>query len=303
MSKLLAQLDSAELALLDQILSTAKAGVGERTLTRIGLIHQNLKASPTDDQSIYTKLDALRAPPMCKEFPGAPEIPLPQPVAPLQQPLSDILQQRTSSRDYGPSGFSLAELSAFLWHSTGLKGTVPAYNIRQFPVRRSPTAGGLQSSDIYLVVNQVAGVDKGLYYYHPVRHTLVQLEAGNLRRHVVRSCIFTEWVGYAPVVFFLVANSTRVQWKYGDRAYRFMHVDAGVLCQNMYLTATALDWNACALAAYYDDAVNSLLSLDGIREFCVLLFAAGTRPFADSTRSSDSDQGGGKECPPPGCSC
>jgi SagB-type dehydrogenase family enzyme len=74
----------------------------------------------------------------------------------------------------------------------------------------------------------------------------------------------------------------RIYWKYRARGYRFVHADAGVLAQNLYLVGTALKLSTCAVAAYYDDLLNRLVGVDGRDEFTILLFAVGNkipRPF------------------------
>lgn len=88
---------------------------------------------------------------------------------------------------------------------------------------------------------------------------------------------------YAPIVCIMTCNMKRVLWKYGNRAYRFVHVDTGVLTQNMNLVGTALDLNVCPVAAYYDDSVHDLLQIDGKNEFVSLLFTLGHKPFSTSS--------------------
>jgi SagB-type dehydrogenase family enzyme len=72
-----------------------------------------------------------------------------------------------------------------------------------------------------------------------------------------------------------------VEWKYGPRGYRFVHVDAGLACQTLYLVAAALQLRTCAVAAFSDALVNDLLRIDGRREFATLLMPVGT-PHATS---------------------
>ena len=96
---------------------------------------------------------------------------------------------------------------------------------------------------------------------------------------MVRCCIYTEFIAYAPVICIMTCNMKRVLWKYGERSYRFVHVDTGVLAQNMFLVGTALNLNVCPIAAFYDDKVNDLLQIDGKEEFASLLFSLGHKPF------------------------
>jgi SagB-type dehydrogenase family enzyme len=51
-------------------------------------------------------------------------------------------------------------------------------------------------------------------------------------------------------------------WRYGQRGYRYMHLDAGHVCQNLYLAAEAVDSGVCAIAAFSDEDLSRLLGLD-----------------------------------------
>ncbi len=246
----------------------------------VALIHQYLKADPDyTDFSVYENLGTLKGPKVVKDFPDAQMFALPRDFQPLDASLEDLLALRSSRYNYGPEGLTLQTLSTFLHAAYGVKRSIQAYNIKEFPVRNAPSAGGLQPVDLYLVINQVEGLPKGLYYYNPVEHAVVLLDEGNMRSALMRCCIFTEFVLYAPVVCIMTCNMDRVRWKYGDRSYRFVHVDTGVLTQNLYLVGTALNLNVCALAAYYDDQIHELLGVDGREEFVSLLFSLGPKPF------------------------
>jgi SagB-type dehydrogenase family enzyme len=248
------------------------------------LIHENLTARLDLDPSYRTPdADTMVAPPMVKEFPGTETVSLPTDLPPLDVPLSAILKGRFSDHNFGPGPLSLRTLSSLLHYSYGTKKVARAYNTREFPFRQAPSAGGLQPIDLYVVANSVEELRQGLYYFDPNGHRLRLLDEGNLRRRIVNATVYQDWLAYAQVVFILVCNMPRVQWKYGDRAYRFVHVDAGVLTQNLYLVSTALKLTTCAVAAYVDDSVNQILEVDGRSEFTILLFGVGHKPRSQKT--------------------
>ena len=68
-----------------------------------------------------------------------------------------------------------------------------------------------------------------------------------------------------------------MSWRYGQRGYRYLHLDAGHACQNLYLAAEAIGCGACAIAAFSDEAVDELLGLDGQSRFTIYLAAVGRR--------------------------
>jgi SagB-type dehydrogenase family enzyme len=283
------RLQLSKLSLIDQDLIASmierfKLSVApDEKLDVVGFIHQYLKADlEHTDASVFLELASLKAPPLLKDYPQAERFTLPTDFLPLPGALDTLIARRCSERNYGSEALDLRTLSTFLHYTYGIKRFIAAYNWKEFPVRMTPSSGGLQAGDLYVLVNQVEGLPKGLYYYHPHPHALLLLDRGNMRRHLSRCCIGNEFVAEAPVVFLLAANMPRIRWKYGERSYRCVHLDIGHLSQSMYLVATALDLNLCAVLGYLDDMVNNLMQLDGKNEFIVLTVGLGHKPYRDA---------------------
>jgi len=284
LQKQLSKLSLSDQDLIASMIERFKLSVGpDEKLDAVGLIHQYLKADlEHSDMSVFMEMASLKAPPPFKEFPQAERFTLPTDFLPLPGSLDTLIQRRSSERNYSEEAVDLRTLSTFLHYTYGLNRFVAAYNHKEYPVRMTPSSGGLQAMDLYVLVNQVEGLPKGLYYYHPHPHRLLLLDRGNMRRHLARCCVGAEWVGEVPVVFLTAANMPRIRWKYGERAYRCVHLDTGHLSQSMYLVATALELNHCAILGYFDDMVNRLMQLDGHTEFVVLLNSLGHKPHRDS---------------------
>jgi SagB-type dehydrogenase family enzyme len=68
-----------------------------------------------------------------------------------------------------------------------------------------------------------------------------------------------------------------MKWRYGERGYRYLHLDAGHVCQNLYLSAETIDCGVCAIAAFLDDDMNELLDLDGEQEFVIYIATVGKK--------------------------
>ena len=66
-------------------------------------------------------------------------------------------------------------------------------------------------------------------------------------------------------------------WRYGERGYRYLHLDAGHVCQNLYLSAEAIDCGVCAIAAFDDDRLDELLELDGESAFTIYVATVGKK--------------------------
>ncbi len=66
-------------------------------------------------------------------------------------------------------------------------------------------------------------------------------------------------------------------WRYSERSYRYLHLDAGHVCQNLYLAAEAAGCGVCAIAAFDDDLLNKALDVDGESQFAIYAASLGKR--------------------------
>jgi len=80
---------------------------------------------------------------------------------------------------------------------------------------------------------------------------------------------------HSAVIFIWTALFSRSKCKYGERAYRYIYLDAGHIAENLALSATSLQLGSCQIAALYDDEVNQLIGVDGITESTLYLSAVG----------------------------
>jgi SagB-type dehydrogenase family enzyme len=226
----------------------------------------------------HQELENRQAPPVTRRAGGTRRFALPPSPLPLNVPFDRLLRARASRRDYGGRPLSLDQLGTLLHYSYGIRKRIVAYNRRGFPVRFTPSSGGLQSTELYLIVNAVHDLPQGLFHYAPDDHAVELLSQGNMRRTMVQLCLQQEWVHYASVILALTCVPERVVWKYGARSYRCMQLDAGFLGQSLYLATNALSLRGTAVAGFIEDAVDQVLGLDGHNEFTTLLFVIGTKP-------------------------
>jgi SagB-type dehydrogenase family enzyme len=263
-----------------------------RQVDSVSIFHESMKAGPNDPSMMVNQQELLsaKAPPVIKDYAGCARVPLTRDLPGLPFTLDEVIRARASRRDYAHEWVTLQELSALLHYSYGIRKRITAYNTRGFPVRFSPSSGGLQAVDLYLVANHVEDIRKGLYHYNADKHALELLNEGNMRRKIVNCCSYQEWIHHAGAVLILTCVMDRVEWKYGVRGYRYVHIDTGILAQNLCLTATALRLRTCAVAAYIDDAVNDLLEIDGRNEFVSLLIPVGKKPHAFDAPTETSER-------------
>nr|NLJ02403.1 SagB/ThcOx family dehydrogenase [Bacillota bacterium] len=102
----------------------------------------------------------------------------------------------------------------------------------------------------------------------------VNLEPG-LSEQVAQIAGNQVFINDSAVTFIWTADIYRMKWRYGERGYRYIHLDAGHVCQNLYLAAQTVQSGVCAIAAFDDDALNDFLGLDGDEQFAVYLAAVG----------------------------
>jgi SagB-type dehydrogenase family enzyme len=66
-----------------------------------------------------------------------------------------------------------------------------------------------------------------------------------------------------------------MEWRYLETAHRVILLDAGHVCQNLYLACENIGAGTCAIAAYEQEAMDELLQVDGEDEFTVYLAPVG----------------------------
>jgi SagB-type dehydrogenase family enzyme len=247
----------------------------DEPLDEISLLHG---ATKYEELAIrYEELLAAKAPAPVKHYEDARSFALPETPLPLSHPFERVMSSRASRRDFSGEPLTLEQFGTLLHYSWGIRRSTRAYNTRGFPVRFAPSAGGLQSIELYAVVNAVESLPQGLYHFDPLGPAVDLVNEGNMRRKLVLYCFQQEWLNYASVVLLISCVKHRVDWKYGTRAYRFMQMDAGFVGQNIYLVATALGLRTLALAGFSEDAMNDLAGLDGRSEFVTLVLPVGCK--------------------------
>jgi SagB-type dehydrogenase family enzyme len=141
-----------------------------------------------------------------------------------------------------------------------------------------PSAGARHAFETLLCINRVAGLPPGLYRFLALDHALIEenLEPAFADR-LVEACLGQTFVKTCAATFIWVAEVYRMTYRYGERGYRYLHLDAGHVCQNLYLAAETIECGVCAIAAFEDDDVNRVLGLDGEQRFAIYLGTAGKK--------------------------
>jgi SagB-type dehydrogenase family enzyme len=202
------------------------------------------------------------------------DLPAPADLPEYKLGLRAAIENRRSLRKYAAHPLTLEELSFLLWCTQGVKETVDTYAT----LRPVPSAGARHAFETYLLVNNVAGMQPGLYRFLAMEHKLVEmsLEAG-LADRITAACLEQSYVQRSAVTFIWTAVAFRMTWRYSERGYRYLLLDAGHVCQNLYLAAQAIGAGVCAIGAFQDEALNSLLGIDGEEQFAIYLATVGKK--------------------------
>ncbi len=212
-------------------------------------------------------------------------IPLPQPVTTGTTPLEETLERRRSVRSFSPEPVSLEEVSQLLWAAQGITGPQKE--------RTAPSAGATFPIEIYVVAGAVQGIPRGIFKYHPLGHRLERVEPvapvgpkdgieggadsshtdarTDVRPELVRATGNQEFIGVAPLVIAVAAVRVRTRNLYGERAVRYVDMEAGAVLQNAALQGVALGLGSVVVGAFKDEEVKQILGIEGQERFLAML--------------------------------
>lgn len=209
-------------------------------------------------------------PPPYKQYPDSESIKLPEP-AYQGMSLEKSIEKRRSVRNYSGKPLTLPQVSRLLFSAQGITG-----KIYDQPLRTAPSAGALYPFEIYIVANSVEGLVPGIYHYDVLNHSLELIKPGNFKKEITNAGLKQEMLGDANVVFVLSAIFDRIRYKYGERGFRYIYMEAGHISQNIYLQAVSLGLGSVSVGAFLDEEANRLIGIDGKKEAVIYLHAVGT---------------------------
>lgn len=185
-----------------------------------------------------------------------------------------IIEQRKSIRDYTNQPLTVDQLSYLLWCTQGVKEVVQG----TVTLRNVPSAGARHAFETYLLINNVDGIIPGLYRFLVLENSLIHISLEqDIADKITKACLNQTFIKSSAVTFIWIAIPYRMNWRYGERGYKYLYLDAGHVCQNLYISAESIHCGTCAIAAYSDDEMNQILGLDGKEEFVIYLATVGVK--------------------------
>jgi len=186
------------------------------------------------------------------------EIMLPQPALTGNLTLEQVLAERRSVREFTRDSLTLSELAQLLWAAQGITSDEG--------FRTAPSAGATYPLEVYAVVKRVAGLAPGIYHYvtgpAPHEHHL-QLESARDPSPALSLAAGQSCVAECAAAIAIAAVESRTAARYGSRATRYVHMEAGHAAQNVLLQAQAIGLGAVPVGAFDDQDLKDLLQTPG----------------------------------------
>ena len=271
----------AEKVLID-VEEMRRLGGGDTFRSRLGPVELALHRGFNEGGYFPEGIDQAGPPPMAKEIPDSPHVQLESHGAPeARKDLAQCLAERRSIRAYADEPMAKQAFEHFL------ELTARAYAVMEIPglgrvsLRNYPSGGARYPLEVYPFVYNVAGLEPGVYHYHPFHHRLASISCDEHHREQLLERVklgmgpASEERGRPAALLVISAVFARTCWKYRGIPYHLILQEVGALYQTMYLAATLLDLAPCAIGAFPELAVNELLQLDGRDEAQVGLFVLG----------------------------
>jgi len=186
--------------------------------------------------------------------------------------LETAMRNRQSRRSFKRAPLTLEELSFLLWATQGIRQRLDSGTA----LRTVPSAGARHALETYLCVFNVAGLGAGFYRYLPLEHQLLfEFAQEQASQKLSEASLGQSFVGRSAVTFIWTAVPYRMEWRYDLAAHKVIAIDAGHVCQNLYLACEAIGAGTCAVAAYHQELMDRLLRVDGQDEFVIYLAPVG----------------------------
>ena len=186
--------------------------------------------------------------------------------------LLTAIGRRESHRRFLPDPLTMQELSMLLWAAQGVRSVVHEAAV----LRTVPSAGCRHPFESYFAALRIDGLAPAIYRYLPLEHALLlEKQPEKLAESLVVAAHGQRFVAQAAGCFIWTAIPGRTEWRYAEASYKVIALDAGHVCQNLYLACEAIGAGTCAIAAYRQNLMDELLGVDGDDEFTIYLAPVG----------------------------
>ncbi len=181
-------------------------------------------------------------------------IELPEIMADGTMSLEKSISSRRSHRSFADRDLALKDAAQLVWAGQGVTGSNGKRSV--------PSAGALYPLALYLIAGRIRELAEGVYRYVPAVHGLQQVASGDLRQEVANAALHQNFIAEASLVLVVAGVEEITSVKYGERASRYVLMEAGACIQNLYLQAEALGMGTVVVGAFLDRRLQTILNLD-----------------------------------------
>ena len=210
------------------------------------------------------------------EFKGYRAIDLPKSLTELNTSLEQAISARVSTRDLVPSLITLQNVATILHYAYGITRDNKNTNYPR-PFRIVPSGGALYPLELFFHSTCISDQLPGIYHYNPVMNNIRLLQEGDQSRRISESLVQKDIAYGASLIIFITAMFNRSIFKYQDRGYRYILLEAGHVAQNINLVANGLELGCVNLGGFFDRKLDDLLGLDGVTHSSIYIVAVGKK--------------------------
>jgi SagB-type dehydrogenase family enzyme len=168
----------------------------------------------------------------------------------------------------------IRKLAEILFFSAGITREMK-YIYGSYYMRAAPATGALYPIELYIVCQDIPGLNAGVYHFCPGDFTLTELRSGDYRSELAAAARNNNNIMTSPITIVFTSIAWRNAWKYEARSYRHWFWDSGVITANLTATAASSHLQPFLILGFVDDAVNDLLYLDDKKEATIAMAAIG----------------------------
>jgi len=194
---------------------------------------------------------------------------------PLSSGLREAVFKRRSVREFSGQPVSLNNIANIISNASSVTMKMVHKTGVEEKRRAAPSGGALYPLELYVASFKVNSLPPGIYHYNVEAHSLELVRAGQFNTELGRAVFFEDMFKTVSAMFIITGVLRRSSIKYGERAYRFMMIEAGHVGQNITLTAVALNLGCVMLGGFCDDDIDEIIGADGASETTLYTAAVG----------------------------
>ncbi len=189
-------------------------------------------------------------------------IKLPTPKLKSSVSIEEAMLNRRSVREFKSNALNLDQVSQILWAAYGVTKEVIFPSSMRGGYKTAPSAGATYPLEIYVIIGNVKGLEKGIYKYLPEGHYLKKTYDQDVRKELAEAALDQEFIEQAPISLVYSAVYSRTTKKYKDRGReRYVCMDLGHSAQNVCLQVVSMNLGTCPVGAFEDKMVHNVIMM------------------------------------------